>query len=291
MLSNVKNVASYGFLEWNLQGKSKKLTEVTPNDIIQHLSIKDVKPPALNIPSVPKNGIPFKNVYRQILRVGQFPSQPGPIPILCAAPVLGIDLANVDFIFGGSTLHMLASETIDKNTQYIAHKLNSGPIVVVKQKNYNQNYAGNGFQFERLVTGSEMAGRDSLLRFESVHIKDVCGYKILFVAECDAVHEGACVEIKSALRVGPKVIWQMISSDSKKLVHAQQRQGRIMSIEVDDIDVLISRFKNVLDEHLVIIEKNLASMHTLEGTNKISFEKNIILTPTENDIMPHFFNQ
>ena len=291
MLSNVKNVASYGFLEWNLQGKSKKLTEITPEDIIQHLSIKDAKPPSLIIPAIPKNGIPFKNVYPQILRVGQFPSQPGPIPILCAASVLGIDLANIDFIFGGSTLHMLASETIDKNTQYIAHRVKGGPVVIVKKKDYNQNYAGNGFQFERLVTGSEMAGRDSLLRFESIHVKDVCGYKILFVAECDAVHEGVCVEIKSALRVGPKVIWQMISSDSKKLVHAQQRQGRIMSIEVEDIDGIISRFRNVLDGHLVIIEKNLAIIRTLQGTNKISFQKDIILTPTENDIIPDFFNQ
>ena len=61
-----------------------------------------------------------------------------------------------------------------------------------------QNYAGPGFQFERLVTGGRMDGRHGLMQHESMQLMRIGAFNVLFAADVDAVDAaGRVVEIKT----------------------------------------------------------------------------------------------
>lgn len=132
-------------------------------------------------------------------RENAFPHDPGYIvPLYVAVKDFGLDLAEIDFVLGGSCLGVLATRgaSLEQENRYLVEDVGlvrrgrtsstssqgrknvlhegsvqerspgsssdprSGPIFVNKSKKFTQNYNVHGFQFERFVTGG---------RFEDPH--------------------------------------------------------------------------------------------------------------------------
>jgi hypothetical protein len=141
-----------------------------------------------------------------------------------------LNISEIDFVFGGSTLEMLARR--DTSNSYLATKIpGTSTILVVKSKNYTQNYADIGFQFERFVTGGSFSSRRDLSFVEHLHVMKVGSYCVLFQAEVDAMMDDEPVEITTAkLRNwGTKKMFQMISSGSPFLCHGVKKGSVLQS--------------------------------------------------------------
>ncbi|CAD7934908.1 unnamed protein product [Amoebophrya sp. A25] len=146
-----------------------------------------------------------------------------------------------DFLFGGSTLNMLAERTVCsynylpggarevKRLRYRVQKIN-GVISICRVADYEKNYADPGFQFERLVTGGNVAdrvGKTGNRGFDSIERAQLCRlggtFNVLFVADLDACAgpPRVPVEIKSGnpRNFGSKLILQMLSSGSQLLCY------------------------------------------------------------------------
>eukprot|EP00934_Nitzschia_sp_Nitz4_P002644 Nitzschia sp. Nitz4//scaffold10_size219509//177264//178358//NITZ4_001455-RA/size219509-processed-gene-0.93-mRNA-1//1//CDS//3329533001//2634//frame0 len=145
----------------------------------------------------------------------------------------GIDFSDIDFVFGGSTLELLAHG--DASGPYAATVIpGTKTIMVVKNKSYSRNLSDGGYQFERLVTGRKMsdASSDNTVT-EHLHVMKVGSFRVLFSSECDAVMEdGTLVEIKASNPKywGTKVMFQMISSASTKLCQGRKYRGSLTSV-------------------------------------------------------------
>jgi hypothetical protein len=150
-----------------------------------------------------------------------------------------VDLAALDFVFGGSTLQMLATGKIDRSTSYVACKVpHTNAIIVKKHKVYSQDYADLGFQFERLVTGKGMADRHNPMAVEHLQVIQMRGFQVLFSAETDAVDEtDSVVEIKASnpKMWGTKTMFQMISSGSTKVCIGTKSQGTLTRVAVKSL--------------------------------------------------------
>jgi hypothetical protein len=127
----------------------------------------------------------------------------------------GVDLNDIDFVFGGSTLEMLAQ--CDDSNPYKAVRIpgTQKACLVVKSKEYTQNKGDLGFQFERLVTGESMNDVSADVMFmEHLHVMKVGRYRVLFQAETDAVSDDGPVEVTASnpYHWGTKSMFQLISN-------------------------------------------------------------------------------
>jgi hypothetical protein len=168
----------------------------------------------------------------------QFPY--GELDVAClyvAVKHRGLDLDKVDFAFGGSTLEMLANK--DAGSPYIVVRVPGfKTILVVKRKEYDQNLADIGFQFERYVTGKSMSDVDAEVEFvEHMHLMNVGKYNVLFRAETDARQADSPVEVKvsNPQYWGTKVMFQMISSGSTKLCHGEKTRGALTNVTLKSL--------------------------------------------------------
>jgi hypothetical protein len=149
----------------------------------------------------------FKNTYPY----GQYHMA----SLYVASQCRGVDLNDIDFVFGGSTLEMLAQ--CDNSDMYKVTKVpgTKKAILIVKPKEYTQNKGDAGFQFERLVTGESMNDASADIAFmEHMHIMKVGSYRVLFLAETDAVSNDAPVEVTASnpYHWGTKRMFQLISN-------------------------------------------------------------------------------
>jgi hypothetical protein len=170
----------------------------------------------------------------------------------------GVELNELDFIFGGSTLEMLAQN--DMSNPYMATRVpGTGTVIVIKCKEYIQNYSDVGFQFERLVTGLNMTNQTDIEYVEHMHIMQVGVFKIMFCAETDAMdRDGNPIEVKvsNPQYWGTKVMFQMISSGSPTLCHGVKGRNvltRVNMRRLSDVarDALSSRNHVALERNIL----------------------------------------
>lgn len=234
-------LSDHGYFSWNQpRGSSyKSLGDITnPDDFKVHLDL-DGKPDTLVKPSsisVPKA---FRSVPADE-HENKFPyGQQDAVSLHVASCHRGIDFSQVDFAFGGSTLEMLAN--CDASDPYMVTLIpGTKTIFVVKNKEYVADLSQPGFQFERLMTGKSMAGRDTDVISSSDHLQllNVSEYKVFFHAETDAVDDGGYpVEIKASnpRYWGTKVMFQMISSGSTKLCHGFKSRGSLVKVSLQSL--------------------------------------------------------
>ena len=229
-----------GFFSWNPPHETtyKNLASITTLDQLM-LNCLDLegRPDQLVDPMSVRTPISFLSLPPHETR-NRFPH--GNIEIIClhvAARYRGVDFTDIDFVFGGSTLEMLA--TCDASDPYMVTIVpGTNTILVLKNKDYTKNSSDVGFQFERLMTGSAM---DSFPSHESsvehLRVMNVGTYRVLFRAETDAVVDDSPVEIKASnpRYWGSKVMFQMISSGSTKLCHGRKGRGNLMSVEIQPL--------------------------------------------------------
>jgi hypothetical protein len=148
----------------------------------------------------------------------------------------GIDLNDIDFVFGGSTLEMLAQ--CDHSVSYKAVRIpgTQKTCLVVTSKEYTQNKGDLGFQFERLVTGESMNDVSADIAFiEHMHVMKVGTYRVLFQAETDAVSNDGPVEVTASnpYHWGTKRMFQLISNGCPTLCQGiKDRSKQLVQVKL-----------------------------------------------------------
>jgi hypothetical protein len=256
-------LSDYGYFGRKPIGaNSKSLSSVqSSNEIMQQIALNRTPPTLVSIsqlrlPHRFHSHLPAQQ-YSSLYPYGQYHIA----SLHVATQHRGVDLNEVDFVFGGSTLQMLAQQ--ESSDPYMAVRVptTKTTILVAKCKDYIQDFSDVGFQFERLVTGGSRDGTAGDVEFvEHMHamlIGDV--YKVLFCAEADAVDEmGNPIEVKSSnpRYWGTKTLFQMISNACPTLCHGMKGRNELSS-------VTIRRLSSVADD-------------ALRDTNYIRLQDNIL---------------
>ena len=208
------------------------LSTVTAQQITDRINL-DVRPKKL----VEISQLPLPRAFRSLRPqefVNKFPFGRYCIASLhVASRYRGVNLQTIDFSFGGSTLGMLANK--DASSPYMVTRVpHTDILLVVKCKEYVQNYADFGFQFERLVTGLSLSDKSDVEFVEHLHTMLIGTHRVLFSAETDALNGDEPVEVKSSNPIywGSRVMFQMISSGSHQLCHGVKLRGALTGINI-----------------------------------------------------------
>jgi hypothetical protein len=224
-------IADCGYYGWNpLNETPQSLSDVqSADDITRHIDIhqkpkkllplSQLKVPCSFDMSLPPDEHPNKYPF------GQYDVA----SLYVASKYRDVELNEIDFIFGGSTLEMLAKHDVS-NPYMVCRipttKTNHTLLLVRKCKEYTQNFADIGFQFERYVTTGSMHRNDSIEFLEHMQVMEIGTpkFKVLLCAETDAIDDDDDdgtdndnpMEIKASNPQywGTKVMFQMISSGS-----------------------------------------------------------------------------
>jgi hypothetical protein len=253
-----EDVIDLGYFGW-CPTKSKRSTSKKKYHKIQTATATEIKS-LVDVDGQPDALVDIAGIQQQLpIHFPSLPPQkhmnkfPYEVPHIASLHVVAnyrrdaVDLAALDFVFGGSTLQMLATGVISggKSTNYVACKVpHTNAIVVKKHKIYNADYADMGFQFERLVTGFQLADRHNPMAVEHLQVIQMRGFQVLFSAEADAVDESeTVVEIKASnpKMWGSKTMFQMISSGSTKLCVGTKSQGTLTRVAYQSLRDVASK--------------------------------------------------
>ena len=176
--------------------------------------------------------------------ISRFPYDQGAIASVVAAKQAGVDLSTIDFVMGGSTLHVLSQRSVANANghRWFAQRIGD-MIVVVKFAEYTVNSMAFGYQFERLVTGQAMDNGDTSFSYQHLRVMKIGDFNVLLCAEVDASDDsGVPVEIKSGnpKYFGTKLLMQMISSGSKTLVRADRPSTKVNRVIIKSFDELMA---------------------------------------------------
>ena len=176
------------------------------------------------------------------------------------------DLNIVDFVFGGSTLHMLATKDTSGKDYLVTTFPGTDIVLVVKHHEYTKNTSEYGYHFERFVTERFVTGG----RFEDKHEEQTVEhmqlmllnkkYRVLFSAEYDGVGStGHPVEVKASNPDywGSKVMLQMISNGSTSLVVGYKSHHTLCHVETKPLSQVINTALE--KETLSLLEGNIQS--------------------------------
>lgn len=295
VLPNFRVLQELGIYTWNPGFDSNKQlkphSKVTARDILERLSASDGGDDSLDkllsglkldnstgLPLVNYTGLRFPLTLRRDLAPqnypNRFPNDAGYIVPMFVARKRGLDLASIDFILGGSSMDYLANRTLDScdTSVYLTQKFRNMTLLV-KYKEYTQNYADIGFQFERLVTGRNLEALQEPTRIDNLRVMKLGPFTCLVAADVDAVDSsGELVEIKSGNPnyFGIKLILQMISSGSKTLVNADKRGAMLLAIKKRSLAQLI---RERPPEELMEVEKKIIeSLKYLKEANVLHSE-------------------
>ena len=108
------------------------------------------------------------------------------------------DLSQVDFVFGGSALDVLANQRVPNDCTYVVCRVpHTNAVIVKKHKVYTCDLTAPGFQFECLVTGNNMENPHNTSFVEHLQLMEIGNFRVLFSAQVDAVDANlAAVEVK-----------------------------------------------------------------------------------------------
>lgn len=233
------------------------------DEIVRHVDI-DLKPKEL----LPLSQLKVPRPFDLSLPPDEYPNkypfgQYDVASLYVASKHRNVDLNEVDFVFGGSTLEMLAK--CDASNPYMVcriptSKANHTLLLVRKCKEYTQNYADIGFQFERYVTTGSMCRKDPIDFLEHMQVMEIgTKFKVLLCAEADAVDDGGDpIEIKASNPQywGTKVMFQMISSGSPTLCCGVKGRNILTNVTMRSlsnvaVDALRNRNCNTLEKNIV----------------------------------------
>lgn len=267
MFTKVTDLGCFG---WRPAGKYRKLEHVDAKDILSHVTTKDVQPDALaNLAEIQERlPIAFEKPPSQ-KNMNKYPYE---IPHVVSLHVVakykrdsGVNVQDLDFIFGGSVMEVLGAQAIQKGSQYVVCQVpHTNAVIVKKHQVYQQDYSELGFQFERLVTGKGMSDRHDTQQIEHLQVIQVDKYQVLFSAELDAVDssDGSYVEVKTSNPKywGTKLMFQMISSGSTKLCSGAKGKGELTGVKLQPLRELAKRGLRNSDQALKLQATILAGM-------------------------------
>ena len=304
-LTIFKPIADLGYFGWEPQGSYKNLDAVTSKDVIASLDV-EMKPPMaypvdelrLMLPLRFASLSPRETVNKYPYKVPDIAS------IHVAVRYRGVDLSKVSFLFGGSTLEMLATRTIRSGTEFIVALIpGTETLFISSHKEYTSNKSDPGFQFERFATGKKFTDEHGSAELAHLQLMEVGGHLVLFSAEVDAMDSNDDpVEVTSSSPRywGTNKVYQMISSGSLTMYAGSKYRDSLTNVVehslaniaatgFDCIDVT-KQESNIVDVMSRLLEKLEAG--TFKGGKQaftIRFEgRDLVLDPrtTTNIFVP-----
>jgi hypothetical protein len=291
-LSIFTDTIDLGYFSWTPIGGYKKLYNVQSADIRQGLDFHGTPAQVLSIDELCQKCPLIFSKGKSKSHKNEYPYDPSyVVPLHVAVTDRNVNLHQVDFLFGGSTLYVLATQSIVSGCEYYVQLVPGTNILLIqKQTSYKQNLSDPGFQFERFVCGQQ----DNEGDFSSFHHLQVMTianrYKILVSAECDGIDsDGNPVEIKCKANTEKdevKTVFQMISSGSLSLYLGTKTKSKLPTVKKVHSKSLGSVIKSALHRtnHINIkqLERNLLSaLDTLDHavqTGALAHERVMILS-------------
>lgn len=260
-LSIFKPVLDVGYFTWLPYGPYLGLPFVLSAEQITDKIEYDGKPKRLiDVKSLKDDfPIPFHSLEPQKID-NRFPYSRYEIAGLhVASQHRGVEMDEIHFCFGGSTLELLARrEVTDPNQKYYVTRVpHSNAIIIINGKEYTADRSHFGYQFERLMTGGRMEDKDDLQFSEHMQVMMIGPYRVLFQAECDALYKEAPVEIKSSHPKywGTKVMFQMISSGSPYLCQGIKFRGKLSKVNLIPLEAVAKAA--FVEEDITVLEQNI----------------------------------
>eukprot|EP00977_Amphora_coffeiformis_P016261 scaffold4976_cov161-Amphora_coffeaeformis.AAC.7 len=185
----------------------------------------------------------------------------------------GIDFEKIDFVFGGRTLNMLASQTPfddyykrDQALSYYYATVIPGTksILVTRRKIYEQDYQSRSFQFERIVTGKTVNEPHKIESTYHLQTMKIGGrHRVLFNAEADALYADYPIEIKMNKQKywGSMLFFQMVSCGSPYFCHGHVGETGVEAVDIKPLWKVAEIMYNEIDS----LEQNDApKTHVME---------------------------
>lgn len=307
LLPSFEQVLSLGVYAWDASRAGcelKDFEDVQADEVLKALTLEGAAPHRLIDVQQLRLPLTFREDLKSKPTLNKFPNDPGYVVPLFAAKQRGQDLSKIDFLLGGSSLNVLASQGIergpgDEELRYVAQKVPGTELVVLcKSHFYHSDSSGVGAQFERLLTGYDLAADRTGPVVEALQLMRLGSFTVLFSAEVDAADaHGELVEIKSGnpRYFGMKVMFQMISSGAKRLVYADKRGKRLEAVRTKSLAEMVREHPA---ERLRQAEANiLAALHQLKGPEatalldsgpvELSYSRGQLqLLPSERRVLP-----
>ena len=242
------SVSDLGYFSWTPKGPYKSLSQIRSASEMIDMIDTDEKPNRIADIARINRSLPrdFESLPPQKHK-NKYPfSHPYVVQLHVAVNHRGLNLEDVDFVFGGSTLGVLATSINDKeDVEYFSALIPGTEIVMVtKASEYEQDYSAFGFQFERLVTGEKFSDLHSTECIEHVHYMKIGKYRVLLTGQTDAVDSSNNpVEISTSNPRwwGISKMFQMISSGSIKFCAGNRRKKSLMNIKMMSLSEMISQ--------------------------------------------------
>jgi hypothetical protein len=243
-----------GFYIWKPTGECRSLeTVVDPQEILASIDPSKLPDPMIDVSTL-NSKITFPFYFSDLRKRPQLVKNTYPhaqhsvASLYVASKERGLELDTLDFCLGGSTLEILATQRIPNGEKHLVALLpgsSTRTVVVAKHKEYLQDYAVFGFQFERLVVGKPITAlHDTKNNLEHLQVlevsdrhnrrhrtggSDTVRYKILISGNADGMDaNGNPVEVKTNKPKywGTKVMFQMISGASLTMCFGQNSYKR-----------------------------------------------------------------
>jgi len=196
-------------------------------------------------------------------------------PLVAASAITNI--SDIDFFNGGSVLHALAIGKVD-TSNYTVQKWRD-MVMIHRSSEHLINLYGRNFQFERLLTGMNMARLNrNKTHLEHLQVLSIGKYKVLVAAGgtgVDAVDgNGRLIELRTAMRLDwPQVLLRMISSGSSRLVYRNMTaNGTLTGIDESSLQQVFGMV-TAEDRRLLAtkITTSLSTIRQLVGDTKTPF--------------------
>jgi hypothetical protein len=299
---NIYNpVADLGYFGWNQEGTYQELDEITADDVKKRLDIDGKPPIAVSVKQLlallPE---PFANLPPREY-INKYPFKPPYVtPIHVAVRHRGVDMNDVDFVFGGSTLEFLSTWSRRDRDNVVTLFPGTTSIMIASHKEYKQDSSDVGFQFERFVTSESFRGEHRSTESSHLQLMDVAGYRVLFSAQVEAMDQNKDpikITCSNPYHLGTRKLYQMLSSGSLTLYKGSKDNGSLTNVTADSFGQVASdglRRVDVSKHELHMVQAMTGLLKErdegrFEGGKvfKISFEDNALkLEPfTEADIL------
>ena len=244
--SVITPISDLGYYGWSPSGQIRSnLLSVDGSEIASRVDFSR-KPAFLQGVERLKQNLPrtFRN-YRKTLKKfdvqNLFPYGRTDIASLYVATQdRGLNLSDVDFMFGSYTLYFLATGELadDGERCIIARVPGTNVLLVTRYQIYTESFAKAGPQFQRWVTGANLDPPFDVDNVVHLHLVSIHNSNILLAGEVDALDaDNTPTEVKLGvpLKRANRTLFQMISSSSLQLCRGETLYRGKNDISLEEI--------------------------------------------------------
>lgn len=302
--SRLQLQANLGFFTWQppldrfryksiARATTEEIQSYTMSDVLPTcvIPVSDVRLPVRFQSGLPKQVVAQKYPYANI----------GVAALLHAKS--RCDLKDLDFFLGCSALQVLSAEKKSgkkDGAPYLVQKVPGTDMIAIRYNlTFGQDYTVPGFQFERLMTGKNIADSHDIGLTEHVQLVKVGPFYTMMSAEVDAVDsDGNPAELKlmKSGHGGIKTFLQMVGSGSLTLHKGRNNGGILTHVNVLHLEDMAEAVAKKCDA-AALENKVIRNLERIREWNKqghfdngkvyrIDFNPHIEIHPVQQNLFP-----